>query len=181
MLEIKIERKEFFNEKTNEFLEIEPTILKLEHSLASLAAWESKWCKPFLSKESKTDKEVNDYIKCMLLNDIPYPELVIENLSFEQQNEIAKYIDSPMTATWFSDSQNSARSRKIITAEIIYYWMIAQNIPMECQYWHLNRLLTLIKVCSAENAPKKKMSRSEEARSRAALNRARRMSSGSRG
>lgn len=181
MLELVIQETEFFNNSTNEFLTVPETTLKLEHSLHAISKWESKWGKPFLTKDKKTDVEVRDYVKCMLTEKTPYSDLIIANLNYEQESLIADYIEAPMTATWFSKTQEEKPNKKIITAEIIYYWMISQNIPLECEHWHLNKLLTLIKVCGIENAPKKKMSRAEEARSRSALNRARRMSSGSKG
>ena len=181
MLNLYIKECEFFNNSTNEFFTVPECVLRLEHSLKAVAKWESKWGKPFLSKDKMSDKEVKDYIKCMLIDEVPYIDLIINNLSATNEEIIANYIDSKMTATWFSDDKNQPKNNKVITSEIIYYWMIAQNIPLECENWHLNRLLTLIKVCSIENSPKKKMSKGEEARNRAALNKARRMRSGSKG
>jgi hypothetical protein len=85
-----------------------------------------------------------------------------------------------MTATTFSNT-NTSRSREIITSELIYYWMISLNIPMECQKWHLNRLLTLIRVCNVKNTPPKKMSGKEIMNRNAALNAARRKKLNSKG
>lgn len=180
MLTIEVPKTEYFNQKTSEFVELPETILQLEHSLYSIAKWESKWAKPFLSDKNKTNEEILDYVNCMIINDVPNKDLVLRSLTNSDHDKIAKYIDQPMTATWFRE-QNKNPSRKIVTAEVIYYWMIAQNIPFECQHWHLNRLLTLIKVCSAENAPKKKMSKAEEVRNRSALNKARRSKLSTRG
>lgn len=181
MLKLHIDKKEYFNEITNEFLTVPETTLLLEHSLHSISEWESIWKRPFLSKEKMTDQQVRDYVRCMLLTDVPYSDLIIANITPQEESKIVEYIDKPMSATWFNNENDKPKSRKIITAEVIYYWMIAQNIPFECEYWHFNKLMTLIRVCNAENAPKKKMSRAEEAKSRAALNRARRMRSGSKG
>ena len=133
----------------------EEQTLRLEHSLVSLSKWESKWHKPFLSKKEKTDEELLDYVKCMTLNRNVDPE-VYSRLTKANYDEIEKYIANPMTATTFSDNQNRKHNREIITAEIIYYWMVAQQIDFECQYWHLNRLITLVRVCNIKNAPNKK-------------------------
>ena len=151
--------KEGFNNETNTFTTISPAAsLCLEHSLISLSKWESKWHKPFLSKDKKSREEILDYIRCMTL-DNAVDWSVYENLSNQTISEITKYIEEPMTATTFSD--NGRKSTEIITSEIIYYWMVSFNIPFECQKWHLNRLLTLIRVCSIKNQPPKKMSTAE--------------------
>ena len=162
-----------WDEEKEEFVEGKKQILQLEHSLISLSKWESKWCKPFLSKETKTDEEALDYIKYMTLTQNVRPE-VYEHLTLEHMNMINKYIEAPMTATTFSKDKNSKSSREIITAELIYYWMIALNIPFECQKWHLNRLLTLIRVCNIKNSPSKKMSKRDIMSRNAQLNAARR-------
>ena len=171
MLNIVVPDQEFFNEETQEFFTLKGQTLQLEHSLVSLSKWESKWNKPFLSKNEKTSKETIDYIRCMTItqNVKPY---IYDMLTNENILDINKYIDSPMTATTFN-IQNTP-SREIVTSEIIYYWMISLNIPLECQKWDLNRLLTLIRVCNLKNAPSKKMSKKEIMSRNAALNAARR-------
>lgn len=143
--------------------------LQLEHSLVSLSKWESKWCKPFLSKKQKTIEETIDYIKCMTLTQNVSPE-TYDNLTRENIEQINKYIAAPMTATYFSDDKSGKINREPITSELIYYWMVALNIPFECQKWHLNKLLTLIKVCNIKNQPPKKRSRREILSRNAALN-----------
>lgn len=146
--------------------------LCLEHSLVSLSKWESKWCKPFLSSE-KTDEEILDYIKCMTLTQNVKTN-IYNHLTSENIEAINKYINSPMTATTFNDRKSKGRNREIITAELIYYWMIALNIPFECQKWHINRLLTLIRVCELKSETPKKLSPNEIRSRNAALNAARR-------
>lgn len=173
MLEITIPPGEVFNDQKQEFITIaKPQILKLEHSLVSLSKWESRWNKSFLSRTDKTNEETLDYIKCMTVTpnvkDEVYLFLTNKNIS-----EINDYIQAPMTATCFNNDRN-APSREIITSELIYYWMISFNIPFECQKWHLNRLLTLIRVCSVKNQKPKKMSQRELMSRNAALNAARR-------
>ena len=159
--------------------EIKGQKLALEHSLVSISKWESKWHKPYLSNETKTFEENIDYIRMMTLTKNVDPRLYYL-MTQENFDEISNYINDPMTATWFSKTNDSRPNRRIITSELIYYWMISLNIPMECQKWHLNRLLTLIRVCNAESSPKK-MGKGAEARQRAAINRARRNAHGSRG
>lgn len=173
MLEIIIPATEQWDEKNQEFITSKEQILRLEHSLVSLSKWESKWCKPFLSKENRTMEETIDYIKCMTLtqnvDDHVYNLLTIDNIK-----KVNEYISAPMTATTFSDSNKKGGGNEIITSELIYYWMISLNIPFECQKWHLNKLFTLIKVCSIKNQPPKKMSKKDIMSRNAALNAARR-------
>lgn len=169
MLTITIPGTELWDEAKEEFIVIKPQTLQLEHSLVSLSKWESKWCKPFLANKDKTIEETLDYIKCMTITQNVKPE-VYNYLSNNNIAEVNRYIDAPMTATIFNDPQNKKPNREIITAEIIYYWMISFNIPFECQKWHLNRLLALIRVCNIKNSPQKKMSKSEIMRRNAELN-----------
>lgn len=171
MLELIIPAYELFNEETQEFINKPERILKLEHSLVSISKWEAKWNKPFLSNKKKTFDEVVDYIKCMTINQ-GIPDSAYLCLTEEQYAEINRYIVAPMTATTIQEEQGE-KSREIITSEIIYYYMIACNIPMECQHWHLNRLMTLIKVCNIKNQPSKKRSMREVMQSNTALNAAR--------
>ena len=172
MLTITIPAVELFNEETQEFFSTKEQTLQLEHSLVSLSKWESKWCKAFLSKEEKTLEETIDYIKCMTITQNVDPN-VYNHLSRSNIIEINKYIEAPMTATTFYEETQKGRGRETVTSELIYYWMISLNIPMECQKWHLNRLLTLIRVCNIKNTPPKKRSRNEIMRRNAALNAAR--------
>ncbi len=163
---------ELWDEKNQMFVTAKEQTLQLEHSLVSLSKWESKWCKAFFNSD-KTPEELLDYIKCMTLTQNVPPE-VYERLTAENIREINDYIEAPMTATYFSQEQRSGHSREVITAELIYYWMIALNIPFECQKWHINRLLTLIRVCNIKNQPAKKMSRRDILSRNAQLNAARR-------
>ena len=173
MLQIVIPGQEFWDEQKQEFINTKEQVLQLEHSLISLSKWEAKWCKVFLSKQEKTQEETIDYIKCMTITPNVDPE-VYNHLTRENIKEIEDYIAAPMTATYFSLDNAGKSSREQVTSELIYYWMIALNIPFECQKWHLNRLLTLIKVCNIKNQPPKKMSKREIMSRNAALNAARR-------
>lgn len=173
MLRITIPAVEQWDEQKQEFITTKEQTLSLEHSLVSLSKWESKWCKAFLTKDNKTSEETLDYIKFMTLTQNVDSE-VYNYLTNGNISEINEYIEAPMTATYFSDEKTSKTSREQITAELIYYWMIALNIPFECQKWHLNRLLTLIKVCNIKNQPPKKRSKKDIMSRNAALNEARR-------
>lgn len=165
---------ELWDEEKQEFLPPSKDVsIQLEHSLLSVARWESKWNKAFLSKKEHSNEETLDYVRCMTLNRDVDPT-VYHRLSSENIQQINNYIGAPMTATYFRDDRIMGRSRDTVTAELIYYWMISLNIPFECQKWHLNRLLALIKVCSIKNAPAKKMSKAEIARQQAEINAERR-------
>ena len=164
---------ESWDEDKEEFVSAKTQTLQLEHSLVSLSKWESKWQKPFFSRADKSREEVLDYIKFMTISKNVNPE-IYEHLSQDNIREINAYIEAPMTATTFPKDRKQTGSRETITSELIYYWMIALQIPFECQKWHLNRLLTLIRVCNIKNSPPKKMSKRELASRNAQLNAARR-------
>ena len=180
MLTISVPAFEMWDEKNEKFVNIKECTLQLEHSLISLSKWESKWCKPFLFTKEKTEEETLDYVRCMTLTSRVSPE-VYYGLTSENIKAINRYIEAPMTATCFGADRNGRGNREIVTSELIYYWMIALNIPFECQKWHLNRLLTLIRVCNIKNQPAKKMSRREIMSRNAALNAARRRQLGTNG
>ena len=181
MLTITVPAGQFFQNSTNTFVYTEETELQLEHSLLSLSKWESKWHKPFLDTKEKTEEELTDYVRCMTINKNVDPKVYM-CLDEPTVQKIRDYIDDPMTATWFSEDKGKGRrNREIVTAEIIYYWMVAQQIPFECQKWHLNRLLTLIRVCGIKNTPPKKMSPKAIAKQNRSINAARRAAHNSRG
>lgn len=174
MLTITVPGVEAYDEEKEEFVQVvKEQTLQLEHSLVSLHKWESKWCKVFLGKAEKTDEEMLDYIKCMTITQNVKPD-VYDRITTENVTQIRDYINAPMTATCFSEDKNSKGGREIVTAELIYYWMIALGIPFECRKWHLNSLLTLVKVCNIKNSPPKKRSKKEIMSRNAALNAARR-------
>jgi len=180
MLKITVPNTEFYDEIKEEFIFSKEQTLQLEHSLVSLSKWEAKWCKPFMSKEDKTDEETLDYIRCMTIT-----QNICDNtyraINSNIIEKVVDYIDAPMTATVFQKTNTKTPNREIVTSELIYYWMIAMNIPFECQKWHLNRLLTLINVCNIKNQPSKKMSKREIMERNKALNASRRNSLNTKG
>lgn len=179
MLKITISGSENYNEDTNEFTTTKDVNLQLEHSLVSVAKWEAAWNRPFLTSDEKTSEETLDYIRCMTITQNIRGEHY-NNMTNDQIKKIYEYIDAPMTATTLP-KQTGRGSREIVTSELIYYWMFTYNIPMECQKWHLNRLLTLIQVCNIKNQPEKKMSRSAIASRNRELNNQRRQAMNTKG
>jgi hypothetical protein len=179
MLTIMVTLKEGFNDESQEFVPAEEFRLDLEHSLVSLSKWESKFERPFLNSQDKTAEETLWYIRAMAISPNVPPE-VFNKLTKENAAAINEYIGAKMTATTFNERE-SRKTREIITAEIIYYWMFSMNIPLECQYWHLNRLLTLVKVFNIKNGPQKKMSQQDLRAQQRSLNEQRRAATKSKG
>lgn len=180
MLKITTVPREFFNDSTQEFLTVPSAELVLEHSLISIWKWESKWKKSFLNTAKLTDEELADYVRCMTIGK-EAPLEVYKYLSPKTLRQIQQYMDEPMTATTFKDNKGRSPKREIITAELIYYWMIEAGIPFECEKWHLNRLLALICVCNIKGSSGKKMSKRDIMKQNAELNAARRKAMGSKG
>lgn len=181
MLRLKVVIAEGFDDDTQKFVDADSVVLELEHSLLSVSKWESKWKKPFLGNQNKTDEQVLDYVHIMNSSGEIPPE-VLFHMSAEHFGVIKDYIDDKMTATTFNVVKES--NETITTAELIYYWMIALGIPFECQKWHLNRLLALVMVCNIKNAPKDKQQgglNKTSASDRRDLNEQRRLETGSSG
>lgn len=184
MLEIVVPgTKDDWDPVKEEFVSREPCRLRLEHSLISISKWEAKWHIPFLDNNSNiTDEQLRDYIRCMTLTQNVDPD-VYNHLTLENMNEIQAYISDPMTATWFGNNvegiqEGKGHSKQVVTSELIYYWMIAQSIPVEFEKWHLSRLMTLIQVCSIKNKEaqggQKKMNKNQIYNQNKSLNAARR-------
>lgn len=182
MLELKIDSKEGWDASKNEFVTTKATTLYLEHSLVSLSKWEAKYRKPYISTEQKTKEEILDYIKFMTITQNVDPA-IYNLLGADELKKINDYISDTATATWFTTRKQtgapqSKPNKEVITAELIYYWMISYNIPFECQKWHLNRLLTLIRICNIKDAQQNgrntKMSKRDILSQNRALNAARR-------
>lgn len=181
MLTIHTDTKEFWNEEKEEFYYIKGATFHLEHSLLSISEWEKKYHKSFINTD-KTREETLDYVKMMIIDGEGDKDSFIQGLSNEQIEEISNYINDPMTATVISEDEESeinkkGNKHKFTTSEEIYSWMCLQNIPFECEKWHLNRLIVLIKLCAIANKPKdkkkKRMTSSDLALRRAKMDAAR--------
>lgn len=153
--------EELYDEATGEFRQGSSVPLRLEHSLYTISKWEEKWKKPFLSSDEKTEDEMVDYIRCMSIDEVP--DSLLNRLTQEDVDNIGKYISDDATATTITDHYHHGSSRQIITSEVLYYWMFSRQIPMECEHWHLNRLITLMRVWDAYSGSQKKMSRKDTA------------------
>ena len=165
---------EIYDERADQFIDFKEQTLTFEHSLVSLSKWESKWHIPFIKNSKEiTSEQLKSYIKCMTLTQ-NVDERIYDYLPAKVIKELVEYIEDPMTATWFSNNKKQAPNRQIVTAEIIYYWMVELGIPFECQKWHLNRLLTLIRVCNEKQQPQKKMPKAAQMSQQRQLNAMRR-------
>jgi hypothetical protein len=173
MLKLIVPGTEYFNDETETFESVGDFELELEHSLVSLSKWESKFQKPFLSPNDKTPEELLGYVEAMIISPI-YPPDIFVRLSKDNINSINEYIESNQSATTFGSMPERKGRGEIITSELIYYWMVAFTIPFECEYWHLNRLFALIRICNIKNSKPKKMSRNEIANRNRELNAIRR-------
>lgn len=176
MLRLEILGEENWDEENERFVYPNRFFVKLEHSLVSLSKWETKFGKPFLTEDEKTGEEIMSYIECMILDEDD-PSSVMPFLNQEHVNKIQEHIDNKQTATWFNDNSQK-RNTQTITNELVYYWMSVAGLSIDHQYWHLNRLFTLLRVHSAQqeaanNAGKKKKFTAADAANRAAENKRR--------
>lgn len=173
MLRIEVPDQDYFDEDVNEFVDVKGQTLLLEHSLISISKWEMKWHEPFLGDKEHTPEQTTDYVRCMCICPV-HDEKIFSHLPPEVIERVNAYISDPMTATWFVSKRGGshrAPSRDVITNELVYYWMIAYNIPFDpCEKWHFARLMTLIRVCQNKSETPKKMSKRELASRNAALN-----------
>jgi hypothetical protein len=180
MLKLIIEQTEHYDEETKTFVMLGGRTIELEHSLLSLSKWESKHQKPFLDKEAKTPDEILDYIRCMILSPDDSQDFV-KTLQQVHLDAINDYINSKESATTFGIMPENKSRGETITSELIYYWMVAFNIPFEVETWHINRLFSLIRICNIKNSKPKKMSRQEIAQQNRELNEKRRKELGTSG
>lgn len=180
MLRVEITVNEDFDEASSTFVPVTAVTLELEHSLLSLSKWESDYQKPFLVSEERTNMEMFDYLKAMVITPNVDPN-ILRLCSQEHINEIQRYIDSSRSATTFGNMPERKGRGETITSELIYYWMLSFNIPFECETWHLNRLFALIRICNVKNSKPKKMTKNEIAQQNRELNQKRRAELGTSG
>lgn len=182
MLILDIPSKDIWDEKTETFIMVPDIHIEMEHSLKSIFDWEAIWRTPFLHTKL-THEQLKSYLKCMVVNNAP--DNFVDFLAAEDYSKIEKYISTPQTATWFSDPATTKAKGKgknsIITAELVYYWMSALQIPFECDRWFIDRLFVLIRIAGEENQPPKKMSKKDMLKQRDAINMARRAKYNSQG
>lgn len=180
MLEIYVPGNEFWDSSKEIFIKTKPQKICLEHSLVSIYKWEDKYERSFLNSSEMSYEEILYYVKCMTITQNVDDNLYY-SLTEDNWKEIIDYIEKPHTATKINHNKNAPKNREIITSEIIYYWMISLGIPLDCQKWNFNKLMTLIEVCSIKNQPKKKMSNRDIYKSNSAINKARREARRSKG
>ena len=180
MLTLKIAATEHWDSRREEFVYTKPATLSLEHSLVSVSKWEAKWGRSYFAEPPKTRAEELDYVRCMTVTQNVPPETYAA-IGRNELLTIQAYINAPMTATTIKTQKHGGKSGSKVTSELVYYWMIDLGIPFECQKWHLNRLMTLIRVCEIKSRPAKKMNRNDILRDNARLNKQRRAALQSRG
>lgn len=169
MITLKVCSRTHWNQKNDIFVTTKAAEIHLEHSLRAVAKWEARHGKPFLGRKEWTAGEMLDYIRCMCTDDGVDPAVFL-SLTREQIEAVQKYIDLPMTATWFSNTEASKSSGSAVTAELIYFWMSSYGIDWQAQDWHFNRLMTLIRVCSEKSKPPKKTPKGKAAARQHSLN-----------
>ena len=155
--------EEYWDSEKQEFVYPELGTLVLEHSLISISKWEGKWHKAYLEESvKKTNEETLDYIRCMSIKGEP-SDAVLSGLTKEDVDKIINYINDPMTATTFKKEPGKTNNNitNFVTSELIYAKMVMYGVPVEFEKWHLNRLLTLIKVLDEQNKEPKKHSERE--------------------
>lgn len=175
-MKITLPSRQLFDERTQKFVYEDEVEIEIEHSLWTISKWEEDYCKPFLTDKT-TEEDLLSYIPYMdVKGNMGSNSVIFERIKNDPESLrlITEYINAPHTATTFSKKtkDNGRGKKEILTAEVIYYYMIAMEIPFECEHWHLNKLMTLIHVCGIKNDPKK-MSKKDTAAHYAALNKAR--------
>ena len=183
MLTLDIAGTELFDESSNRFISQPGFTVTLEHSLVSLSKWESIWKIPFLSQEDLPQEQLLNYIDCMILSPDNVTNL-FTRLTQDQMQLITDYISDTQSATTIHETSSGSHRKEVVTSEVIYYWMVALTIPFECQHWHINRLINLIRITNIKNAPESKtpkMSRAELSARNRELNAQRRAKYGTKG
>lgn len=180
MLELRIKEDDLWDETNEQFIHVPETRLTLEHSLLSIAKWEGIYKKPLLRALSEeeyalTPMEMIGYMKCMTIGK-SVPDEVYYGLSADDIKKFHEYLENVPTATWFREDEEDKPKGKprILTAELIYCWMINARIPKEYEKWNINRLMVLLRVLGEENKSTDKPKKVDMNRRRADMERARR-------
>lgn len=172
MLEVTIPEQhyEFLNENTNEFIyiDVKETTLSLEHSLISIRKWEEKWKKAFLEQEELSVEESRDYVRCMTLNS-KVDNKIYNYIPDTVMVKIVEYMRDPMSATVISVVKPETK-KEVVTAEVVYAWLVNLGIPFEVEKWHINKLLKLIQVLNIKNGTNKPLDAKTAAAQRRAIN-----------
>lgn len=170
MLLVEVGRREGWNVEKQEFEYTSGKTYSLEHSLWSIAQWETIYRKPFLNTQEFTVDQFQTYLNLMSKDG---PIDVIE-LDPEMIDRISEYINDSLTATVIKEIGNNTPGASYTTSETLYATMTIARIPWEAQYWHLSRLITLIRVINEFTGEKKKMTPQEILEQNRELNRQRR-------
>ena len=160
---IYIPAQDLWDESRGEFISIKEHKLTLEHSLVSLTKYESNWHTPFLSPEEKTQEQVMDYIRCMVMGD-DYDDNFIYALTPQDLKKIETYIATDQTASTIPEEKNNTepKSNELMTSELIYYYLgQIQCLTPTIENWHLSRTLTLIRIASWKQKPEKELNKKE--------------------
>ena len=152
-LHLTVPEQEYYDERTNTFLNLKEISVRLKHSLISISKWEAKYKKQFLDgMHQKTTEETIDYIRFMTITQNVDPTFY-SRLSRAQLKMVNDYISESMYGTTINEkNEKRGAYSKPVSAEEIYYWMIEYNIPPEYAKWHFSRLLMLIRVCGIKKS-----------------------------
>ena len=169
--------------KSKKLITVPPIHLEMEHSLMSIAKWESTWKIPFTDNPKMTTEQFLDYCRCMTINRQKDPG-VYRFLRQTDADKIIRYIDDPMSARVLRGKNDKRRGnpKRVMTAEYFYWLMIQYGIPVDvCEKWHFGRLLALIDCCQYNSGDQPKMTYGERQKYYAMLNDKRRKALGTRG
>lgn len=177
MLSYLFPSKEVYNEETNEFTTIGGERYFFELSLRGIAEWEAENERPFFATKLNAEDAIS-IVDIMCMDNDYFDERLIDAPFLSAVNS---YISKKNTATVIHNEDADSKTGSFITSEVIYAMMFELSIPIECENWNINRLMTLIKVMQIRSQPSKKMSRAKVASENQRLNALRRSKLNSKG